>query len=154
MLGAAPQFPDFSVPKLVFLKPTDIDNRARLFHPSWPWPQIVRSHPFPLSIVAMTVDESTNTAAVDKPSHEHVPVVDSASSASEHDGSTEKDLKQKPGEGLPVEPIRTISRVPGNPNYYEKGGLRTYGDGEEHDVDPKVSTLPDFDWAEQLTRKR
>jgi hypothetical protein len=31
-----------------------------------------------------------------------------------------------------LEPIRTISRVPGNPNYYEKGGLRTEGDGVDH----------------------
>ena len=28
--------------------------------------------------------------------------------------------------------VRTISRVPGNNNYYEKGGLRTYGDGQDH----------------------
>ncbi|KAK7521111.1 major facilitator superfamily domain-containing protein [Phyllosticta citriasiana] len=38
-----------------------------------------------------------------------------------------------------VEPIRTISRVPGNPNYYEKNGLRTYGDGMEHDHEPPMS---------------
>lgn len=37
-----------------------------------------------------------------------------------------------------VEPIRTISKVPGNPNYYEKNGLRTYGDGEDHDHEPPV----------------
>lgn len=39
----------------------------------------------------------------------------------------------------PIEPIRTISRVPGNPNYYEKNGLRTYGDGQEHEVEPPMS---------------
>ncbi|KAK8167417.1 major facilitator superfamily domain-containing protein [Phyllosticta citribraziliensis] len=38
-----------------------------------------------------------------------------------------------------VEPIRTISRVPGNPNYYEKNGLRTYGDGMEHDHEPPMT---------------
>lgn len=32
----------------------------------------------------------------------------------------------------PIEPIRTISRVPGNPNYHEKNGLRTEGDGVDH----------------------
>ena len=31
-----------------------------------------------------------------------------------------------------IENIRTISRVPGNPNYYEKDGLRTEGDGMDH----------------------
>jgi hypothetical protein len=31
-----------------------------------------------------------------------------------------------------IEPIRTISRVPGNTNYYEKNGLRTEGDGIDH----------------------
>jgi hypothetical protein len=31
-----------------------------------------------------------------------------------------------------VEVVRTISRVPGNPNYYEKEGLRTEGDGMDH----------------------
>ena len=35
--------------------------------------------------------------------------------------------------------IRTISRVPGNNSYYEKDGLRTYGDGENHDVEEPVS---------------
>ncbi|KAL1636077.1 hypothetical protein SLS56_001429 [Neofusicoccum ribis] len=38
-----------------------------------------------------------------------------------------------------VEPIRTISKVPGNPNYYEKNGLRTYGDGEDHDHEPPMT---------------
>lgn len=38
--------------------------------------------------------------------------------------------------------IRTISRVPGNDNYYEKDGLRTYGDGEDHDHEPSVSQCP------------
>jgi hypothetical protein len=35
--------------------------------------------------------------------------------------------------------IRTISRVPGNSHYYEKDGLRTYGDGEGHDTEPPMS---------------
>jgi len=38
-----------------------------------------------------------------------------------------------------LEAIRTISRVPGNSHYYEKDGLRTYGDNEDHDHEPKVS---------------
>jgi hypothetical protein len=31
-----------------------------------------------------------------------------------------------------IENIRTISRVPGNSNYYEKDGIRTEGDGMDH----------------------
>ena len=38
-----------------------------------------------------------------------------------------------------LEAIRTISRVPGNDHYYEKDGLRTYGDNEDHEHEPKVS---------------
>lgn len=38
-----------------------------------------------------------------------------------------------------IETIRTISRVPGNNHYYEKDGLRTYGDGEDHDHEPPVN---------------
>jgi hypothetical protein len=38
-----------------------------------------------------------------------------------------------------LETIRTVSRVPGNPHYYEKDGLRTYGDDEDHDHEPPAS---------------
>ncbi|WPG97594.1 MFS general substrate transporter [Acrodontium crateriforme] len=38
-----------------------------------------------------------------------------------------------------VEQVRTIERVPGHSNYYEKDGLRTYGDGEDHDHEPKMT---------------
>jgi hypothetical protein len=38
-----------------------------------------------------------------------------------------------------VERIKTHDRVPGHENYYEKDGLRTYGDGEDHDHEPPVS---------------
>jgi hypothetical protein len=38
-----------------------------------------------------------------------------------------------------IEHIATKDRVPGHQNYYEKNGLRTYGDGEDHDHEPKVS---------------
>jgi hypothetical protein len=31
-----------------------------------------------------------------------------------------------------VEQIVTHDKVPGHENYYEKNGLRTYGDGEDH----------------------
>lgn len=37
-----------------------------------------------------------------------------------------------------IEHVKTIERVPGHPGYYEKGGLRTYGDDEDHDHEPPV----------------
>lgn len=40
--------------------------------------------------------------------------------------------------GAQVEPIHTNERVPGNTHYYEKNGLRTYGDDEDHDHEPPV----------------
>lgn len=40
-----------------------------------------------------------------------------------------------------LETIRTVSRVPGNPRYYEKDGLRTYGDDEDHEHEPPVSVV-------------
>jgi hypothetical protein len=38
-----------------------------------------------------------------------------------------------------VEQIHTNERVPGHTNYYEKDGLRTYGDGEDHDHEPPLT---------------
>ena len=43
------------------------------------------------------------------------------------------------GDSRHLETIRTISKVPGNPHYFEKDGLRTYGDDEDHDHEPPVS---------------
>lgn len=40
-----------------------------------------------------------------------------------------------------IEVVRQISRVPGNSNYYEKGGLRTEGDGFDHTKYNAVSLL-------------
>ena len=37
-----------------------------------------------------------------------------------------------------IENAKTNERVPGHPAYYEEGGLRTYGDGEDHDHEPPV----------------
>ena len=34
---------------------------------------------------------------------------------------------------------REISKAPENPNYYEKDGLRTYGDDVDHDHEPKLT---------------
>lgn len=38
-----------------------------------------------------------------------------------------------------VEQVHTKERVPGHDNYYEKDGLRTYGDDADHDHEPKMS---------------
>ncbi|KAK6607893.1 fungal trichothecene efflux pump [Botrytis cinerea] len=38
-----------------------------------------------------------------------------------------------------VEHITTHDKVPGHINYYEKNGLRTYGDDEDHDHEPEMS---------------
>lgn len=38
-----------------------------------------------------------------------------------------------------VEQIHTNERVPGHSNYYEKDGLRTYGDDEDHDHEPPMT---------------
>ncbi|KAF2451629.1 MFS multidrug transporter-like protein [Karstenula rhodostoma CBS 690.94] len=38
-----------------------------------------------------------------------------------------------------IEHIHTKERVPGHTNYYEKDGLRTYGDDENHDVEPPMT---------------
>ncbi len=40
--------------------------------------------------------------------------------------------------GSYVEPVHTNEKVPGHPGYYEKDGLRTYGDDEDHDHEPPV----------------
>jgi len=52
-------------------------------------------------------------------------------------GSVDKEVGATDGQHIEV--IRTISRVPGNDHYYEKNGLRTYGDGEDHDHEPPMT---------------
>ena len=54
----------------------------------------------------------------------------------------EKDnVVEKEAIGSHVETVHTNERVAGHPAYYEKGGLRTYGDDEDHDHEPKVRRL-------------
>lgn len=56
---------------------------------------------------------------------------------SPHDSDTggmEKSAKE-----IQVEHVRTNERVEGHPDYYEKDGLRTYGDGMDHDHEAPVS---------------
>lgn len=40
-----------------------------------------------------------------------------------------------------TERIATHDRVPGHENYYEKNGLRTYGDGEDHGMEARFFAL-------------
>ena len=47
-------------------------------------------------------------------------------------------LTEKEAELTHVDRIKTRERVPGHTNYYEKDGLRTYGDEEDHDHEPPV----------------
>ncbi|TVY57147.1 Trichothecene efflux pump TRI12 [Lachnellula cervina] len=45
----------------------------------------------------------------------------------------------EPQEVKQMERIAVHDQVPGHDNYYEKNGLRTYGDGEDHDHEPPMS---------------
>ena len=58
-----------------------------------------------------------------------------SSTTSSH--STDAHSEQKPAEKH-IENVKTNERIPGQPNYYEKDGLRTYGDDEDHEHEPKV----------------
>ena len=45
-----------------------------------------------------------------------------------------------------LETVHTHERIPGHPNYYEKDGLRTYGDEADHDHEPPVRSASQL-WA-------
>ena len=54
--------------------------------------------------------------------------------------SSEESVAQEKGVlSSQVGPVHTNERVPGHANYYEKDGLRTYGDDEDHDHEPTMS---------------
>lgn len=55
--------------------------------------------------------------------------------ASSQDSSSP--VEEKAG-GSQVDAVHTNELVPGHPAYYEKDGLRTYGDDEDHDHEPRV----------------
>lgn len=63
---------------------------------------------------------------------------------SSSDASVKSNEKTDKEIGTHVEAIHTNERVPGHPGYYEKGGLRTYGDDEDHDHEPPVRPLNPF----------
>lgn len=49
------------------------------------------------------------------------------------------ELKQVETKDGVLRPVNTNERVPGHNNYYEKHGLRTYGDDEDHDHEPPMT---------------
>jgi hypothetical protein len=57
----------------------------------------------------------------------------SAENRSESSGSGEKAEQM-----AHVEQVKTKERVPGHSNYYEKNGLRTSGDDQDHEHEPRV----------------
>jgi hypothetical protein len=61
-----------------------------------------------------------------------------AATDSPDNSSTPVMTGEKDNAGAHVEPVHTNERVPGNPAYYEKDGLRTYGDDADHDHEPPV----------------
>ncbi|KAL8783684.1 MAG: hypothetical protein Q9195_009309 [Heterodermia aff. obscurata] len=55
-----------------------------------------------------------------------------------HSSSESLPAGQK-AKGRVMETVNTNERVPGHRNYHEKGGLRTYGDSEDHEHEPPMS---------------
>ncbi|KAF9739472.1 trichothecene efflux pump, partial [Paraphaeosphaeria minitans] len=54
-------------------------------------------------------------------------------------GSEEHSPTAKPATREHIEQFHTNERVPGHTSYHEKDGLRTYGDDENHDVEPPMT---------------
>jgi hypothetical protein len=71
-----------------------------------------------------------------EPEHRPEKAISEHSSTDAVEKTRENGTEGKTGH---LEAIRTVSRVP-NPHYYEKDGLRTYGDDEDHDHEPPVRT--------------
>ena len=55
-----------------------------------------------------------------------------------HDTSSRSSDNIDPEKATHVEQIHTNERVPGHDNYYEKDGLRTEGDGMDHEHEAPV----------------
>lgn len=77
-------------------------------------------------------DEYTEKAPITPPETQHLETARTNTSSSLEESQN-------------IETVRTISRVPGNSNYYEKNGLRTEGDGMDHTHYNPVSR-PNFSW--------
>lgn len=85
----------------------------------------------------MMKDTMRNTDLRDHADHPDHPVTNSGISATQ---SLEKEAGAADAPQH-LENIRTVSRVPANSHYFEKDGLRTYGDNEDHDHEPPVSDV-------------
>lgn len=77
-----------------------------------------------------TVGRSGETAEV-APTYEN----DAYHSKREANTSGSDTLSEKDYDAAQLENIRTIERVGTHKNYYEKDGLRTEGDGQEHHIE-------------------
>ncbi len=63
------------------------------------------------------------------------------STASDHPSVINGAADEKDIPSAHAQHIAIHDGVPEHPSYYEKNGLRTYGDGEDHDHEPPVSPL-------------
>ncbi len=70
-----------------------------------------------------------------------------AMAASSEESRTPPEGEGEKGTVKRIENVHTNERVPGHPGYYEKGGLRTYGDDEDHDHEPPVCLPLDQRWT-------
>lgn len=59
--------------------------------------------------------------------------------AGSSNSSDNRDVERDSDHKAPLDLVTTESRVPTNSHYYEKNGLRTYGDDEDHDHEPPMS---------------
>ena len=74
-----------------------------------------------------------------------------ATTTSRHSSETSAvDLENMKPKADHLEAIHTNERVPGHESYYEKNGLRTYGDDEDHDHEPPVGHLLYQYYAQKL----
>lgn len=53
--------------------------------------------------------------------------------------SSENSPTEEKAHDLEAVRVHTNERIPGHRDYYEKDGLRTYGDDADHDHEPPVS---------------
>lgn len=60
--------------------------------------------------------------------------------AGSSNSSDNRDVERDTDTKNPLDLVTTESRVPTNTHYYEKDGLRTYGDDEDHDHEPPASS--------------
>lgn len=65
--------------------------------------------------------------------HLHMYLPNSTTDVSDHSPSASKPAFNH------IEQIHTNEQVPGHTNYYEKDGLRTAGDGEDHDAEQPMN---------------